>query len=117
MKENYKSLKIRIRKDDELLIKKLSEVENINAYIVSLIRKDIFDNAEFNFINSDVKIDFELSKTMGNLIERAEEADLLNDYGLYMNLADAIDSQGKLETTHHELDESQWIRLTQRYCL
>ena len=117
MKENYKSLKIRIRKDDKLLMKKLSDVKNVNQYISSLIMKDIYENREFNYINDKVKINFKLSKTMKNLVDRAERADLLDDYGLYMNLADAIDSQGKLETTHHEMREIEWIKLTQRYCL
>ena len=117
MKENYKSLKIRIRKDDKLLMKKLSDVKNVNQYITSLIIKDIFENRSFNFINDKVKIDFSLSKTMQHLVDQAEKADILDDYGLYMNLADAIDSQGKLETTHHELREEQWIKLTKRYCL
>lgn len=117
MKQNYKSLKIRIRKDDELLMKKLSDVKNVNQYISSLIMKDIYENREFNYINDKVKINFKLSKTMKNLVDRAERADLLDDYGLYMNLADAIDSQGKLETTHHEMREIEWIKLTQRYCL
>ena len=117
MKQNYKSLKIRIRKDDKLIMKKLSDVKNVNQYISSLIMKDIYENREFNFINDKVKINFKLSKTMKNLVDRAERADLLDDYGLYMNLADAIDSQGKLETTHHEMREIEWIKLTQRYCL
>lgn len=117
MKQNYKSLKIRIRKDDKLLMKKLSDVKNVNQYISSLIMKDIYENREFNYINDKVKINFKLSKTMKNLVDRAERADLLDDYGLYMNLADAIDSQGKLETTHHEMREIEWIKLTQRYCL
>lgn len=72
---------------------------------------------KFNYINDDIKIDFELSATMKDLVKKAEIADIFDNYGLYMNLADAIDSQGKLETTHHELDETQWIKLTQRYCL
>ena len=117
MKQNYKSLKIRIRKDDKLLMKKLSDVKNVNQYISSLIMKDIFENARFNFINDDIKIDFELSPKMKNLIKGAEKADLLNKYGTYMNYAYAIDAQGKKETTHHQLRESQWNKLTERYCL
>lgn len=117
VKENYKSLKIRIRKDNKLLMKKLSDVKNVNQYISSLIMKDIYENRSFNFINDKVKIDFHLSKVMKNLVDQAEKADILDDYGLYMNIADAIDSQGKLETTHHELREIEWIKLTQRYCL
>ena len=46
-----------------------------------------------------------------------KEADLLNDYGLYMNLAYAIDAEAKKEVSHHNLKESQWNKLTRRYCL
>ncbi len=117
IKETYKTLKIRIRKDDALLINKLSKVDNINKYISSLILDDIYRNRTYNFINNDVEIDFELSKTMQSLVDEAEKADILNDYGLYMNIADAIDSQGKKETTHHVIRESDWKKLTRRYCL
>ena len=51
------------------------------------------------------------------LVDEAEQADILEDYGLYMNIADAIDSQGKKEVTHHQLRESEWKKLTKRYCL
>ena len=69
------------------------------------------------FINNDVKIDFELSNTMKELVDKCEEADLLNDYGLYMNLVDAIDSQAKKEATKHIISESQWNKLMRRYLL
>ncbi|MDY6276431.1 MAG: hypothetical protein SPL75_03000 [Bacilli bacterium] len=117
IKDHYKTLKIRIRKDDQILMNKISSVDNINQYIISLINKDIYRNHKYNFINNDVKIDFELSKTMQYLVDKAEKADILNDYGLYMNIADAIDSQAKKETTHHEIRESQWKQLIKRYCL
>lgn len=117
IKNNYKSLKIRIRKDDKLLMHQLSKVDNINKYISSLIMDDIYRNRSYNYINNDVEIDFALSKTMQSLVDEAEKADILEDYGLYMNVADAIDSQGKKETTHHQLRESDWKKLTRRYCL
>lgn len=117
IKENYKELKIRIRKDDKLLLNKLNEVDNVTKYISSLIVEDIYRHREYRFINNDVEIDFSLSKTMQDLVNEAEKADILNDYGLYMNIADAIDSQGKKETTHHVLRESEWKKLTRRYCL
>ena len=117
IKDNYKELKIRIRKDDKLLLNKLNEVDNVTKYISSLIIEDIYRNREYHFINNDIMIDFSLSKTMKDLIDEAEEADILNDYGLYMNIADAIDSQGKKEATHHLLRESEWKKLTRRYCL
>ena len=33
VKNNYKDIKVRIRKDDRLLMNKISEVDNINKYI------------------------------------------------------------------------------------
>lgn len=117
IKDKYKSLKIRIRKDDTLLINKINEVDNINKYIASLILEDIYRNRTYHFIDNKIIIDFELSKTMQDLVDEAEKADILNDYGLYMNIADAIDSQGKKETAHHLLRESDWKKLTRRYCL
>lgn len=117
IKDHYKTLKIRIRKDDQILMNKISSVDNINQYIISLINEDIYRNHKYNFINNEVKIDFELSKTMQHLINKAEKADVLNDYGLYMNIAYAIDSQAKKETSHHIIRESEWKQLTKRYCL
>lgn len=117
IKETYKELKIRIRKDDVILMRKLQEVGNVTKYISSLIEEDVYRNHVYRFINDEIKIDFSLSKTMQNLVDEAEKADILDDYGLYMNVADAIDSQGKKETTHHQLRESEWKKLTRRYCL
>lgn len=115
IKENYKTLKIRIRKDNKLLMNKISSVGNVNKYISSLILEDIYRNHSYNYINNDIEIDFELFKTMKSLVDEAEKADILDDYGLYMNIAAAIDSQGKKETTHHQLRESEWKKLTKRY--
>lgn len=117
LKENYRTIRIRIRKDDKELMKKISEVKNINQYVLDLIRKDIADNRKFNYINNKIKIDFPLSRVMQDLVHRAEEADLIDDYGLYMNLAYAIDSQAKKETTHNQMTENQWNQLLMRYRL
>lgn len=117
VKNNYKDIKVRIRKDDRLLMHKISEVDNVNKYISNLILEDVYRNRKYHFINNDIEIDFEVSKTMQDLIDQAEIADILDDYGLYMNLADAIDSQGKKETTNHIILESEWKKLTRRYCL
>ncbi len=115
VKNNYRDIKIRIRKDDRLLMHKIGEVGNINKYISNLILEDIYRNRKYHFINNDVQIDFGLSKTMQDLVNQAEKADILEDYGLYMNLADAIDSQGKKETAHHVIRENEWKKLTRRY--
>ena len=52
---------------------------------------------------------------MSDLVKKAEDADILNDYGLYMNIADAIDSEGKKEATHHIISETEWRKLVKRY--
>jgi len=77
--------------------------------------KDITDNRKYNYINNDIKIDFELSHTMQDLVDKAEKADILEDYGLYMNLADAIDSQAKKEVNRHLITETEWRKLVRRY--
>lgn len=117
IKEKYKSVKIRVKNSDAVLIKKLSSTSNVNQYILDLIRKDIYENRVYHYINDDIKIDFELSKTMQDLVEKAEEADILEDYGLYMNYVYAIDSRAKKEVTNHLMRESAWNRLLRRYQL
>ncbi len=115
IKNNYKTIKLRVRKDNQLLIDKINSVDNLNKYLIGLIIKDIRDNQVYNYIDNDVKIDFTLSKKMQVLITQAEKADLLDDYGLYMNLADAIDVQAKKEVGKHILKESQWNKLIRKY--
>ena len=115
LKDNYKTIKVRIRNDDKVLIDKINNCDNINKYILELIKKDIYENRKYNFINNEINIDFELTKTMSDLVKKAEDADILNDYGLYMNIADAIDSEGKKEATHHIISETEWRKLVKRY--
>jgi len=115
IKNNYKTIKLRIRNDDKLLINKINSVDNINQYLISLITKDIYDNRKYNYINNDVVIDFELSHIMQDLVEQAEKADILEDYGLYMNLAYAIDTRAKREVSRHLLTEREWRMLSRRY--
>lgn len=117
IKEHYKDITLRVKKDDSEVVEKLSSVPNVNAYILSLIKKDIEEHREYRFINGKVKIDFPLSKTMKNLVEQAEQADRDDDYGLYMNMADGIDVQAKAEVRRHEMSEGQWNTLLRRYPL
>ncbi len=117
LKEKYKTIKVRVRNDDTILINKINHVDNLNKYILDLIKKDIYENRKYNFINNEIKVDFELTTTMSDLVKKAEDADILDDYGLYMNLADAIDSQGKKEATHHIISETEWRTLIRRYTL
>ena len=105
IKNSYESIKVRLRKDNVLLINKIESVDNVNQYIIDLILKDIYENRVYNFINNNILIDFDLSPKIEKLIKEAEEADLLNDYGLYMNLAYAIDAEAKKEVSHYDLKE------------
>ena len=117
IKDHYKTFKIRVKTEDIVTLAALSRIPNFNQYVLSLITEDIQKRREYPFINNDIIIDFELSKTMKSLVDEAEKADILGDYGLYMNLADAIDSQAKKETSKHLITESQWLKLTRRYHL
>ena len=105
IKNSYESIKVRLRKDNALLIDKIESVDNVNQYVIDLILKDIYENRVYNFINNDILIDFDLSPKIEKLIKETEEADLLNDYGLYMNLAYAIDVEAKKEVSHYDLKE------------
>ena len=105
IKNSYESIKERLRKDNALLINKIESVDNVNQYVIDLILKDIYENRVYNFINNDILIDFDLSPKIEKLIKETEEADLLNDYGLYMNLAYAIDAEAKKEVSHYDLKE------------
>ena len=117
LKDNYKTIKVRVRNDDKVLINKINNCDNINKYILELIKKDIYENRKYNYINNEVEIDFDLTPTMSDLVKKAEEADILEDYGLYMNLADAIDSEGKKEATHYIISEIEWRKLVRRYVI
>ncbi|MCR5350803.1 MAG: hypothetical protein K6E20_07425 [Acholeplasmatales bacterium] len=115
IKNNYKTIKLRIRKDDKLLINKINSVNHVNQYLIGLIKKDIYDNRKENYINNEIVIDFKLSNTMQDLVDKAEEADILEDYGLYMNLADAIDTRAKNEVSRYLITEREWRILVRRY--
>lgn len=117
IKEKYKTIKLRIRNDDRLIIEKINSVDNINKYLKELIMKDIKDNRVYRYINNEIKIEFNLSPTLFDLVQKAEDADLYDDYGLYMNCVDAIYSQAKKEATKHIISDSEWNKLMRRYTL
>ena len=48
--KNNKSIKVRLRKDNALLINKIESVDNVNQYFIDLILKDIYENRVYNFI-------------------------------------------------------------------
>lgn len=58
IKNNYRTIKLRIRNDDKILINKINNVDNINKYILDLIKNDILENRVYNYIDNDIKIDF-----------------------------------------------------------
>ena len=115
IRDNYKTIKVRIRNDDKLVLNKINGIDNINKYIYNLILKDIYDNRVYNYIDNSIDISFDLTKTMKDLVDKAEYADLIGDYGLYMNLAYAIDAEGKKEASNHTITETEWKRLIRRY--
>lgn len=115
IKDHYRTFKVRVDKTDRVVLERLAKEENVNQYLLALIRADIQSQRTYPFIDPSVIIDFPLSKTMQELVQEAERADILEDYGLYMNLSDAIDSQAKKETAHHLMSESQWKALMRRY--
>lgn len=102
---------------------KIANVEKELVYYLKLAKiakknkKPSSKEKIFRFINNKIKINFNLTSTMKNLIKKAEKADEQNDYGLYMNVVDAIDSQAKKEVNDHKLTEEQWNKLLSRYCL
>lgn len=96
----------------------LKNLRNARTNYENIIRAiKAFNHKKTTFIDKSIEIEFKLSKTMAHLIKKAEEADVLQNYGLYMNYAYAIDSQAKKETSYHFLSESEWNKLTRRYCL
>lgn len=117
LKDTYRPYKLRVRKDDDEVIAKLEGVDNVNAYLLSLIRKDIEGSRKWNYINGSVPIDFPLSDGMNELIKEAERGDREDDYGLYMNYACAIDTRAKNEVQRGKLTDAQWDTLCRRFPL
>ena len=85
-------------------------------------------NDSFKAIKCGSKtIEMRLNDEKRSLIKIGDEIEFINKktnevlicevIGLYMNLADAIDSQEKKETTHHIIRESEWKKLIKRYSL
>ena len=42
IKNSYKSINVRLRKDNALLINKIESVDNVNQYVIDLILKNIY---------------------------------------------------------------------------
>ena len=115
IRDNYKTIKVRIRNDDKLVINKINSVDNVNKYIYNLILKDIRENKKYHFIDNDVFIDFPLSKNLSDLTEKAEYADAINDYELYKDAIKEINIQAKKERKEKILTESKLKKIVFRY--
>ena len=115
IKDKYRTFKFRVRKENQEVINRLSDANNMTKYIITLIEEDIKRNKKYNYLDASVKIDFELPQNIKSLVEDAERADLEDDYGLYMNLACAIDTNAKNATTKRQLNDFQWETLVRRF--
>jgi len=115
IKDNYRTFKFRVRKENQHLIDWLCDVENKIQYIIGLIEEDIKRKVKYNYLDDSVKIDFELPLNIKNLVDDAEKADLEDDYGLYMNLACAIDTNAKNATAKRKRTNYQWETLVRRF--
>lgn len=51
--------------------------------------------AQYNYINDDYKIDFDVPEELKDLFEKAEQADAEEHYGTYLAYADGIDVWAK----------------------
>ena len=56
IKNTYKTVKLRIRNDDKILINKINSVDNINQYLIGLITKPFWNKIFGNQILSLVEI-------------------------------------------------------------
>lgn len=115
IKENYKTFKFRVRKENQDVINRLCDADNMTQYLIRLVKEDIKRNQKYNYIDDSIKINFKLPQNIQNLVEDAEKADLEDDYGLYMNLACAIDTNAKNAVSKKQLNDYQWETLVNRF--
>ena len=78
------------------------------------MNKEHFDR-EYHEINDSVVLNFEIPEVLRNLMNDAEEADMANDWGTYLNLADAIDVWAKNYYADGQLSSKQWNLICRRY--
>ena len=69
----------------------------------------------YHYINDDYKLDFEVPKSLQNLIDIAEKADADEDLGLYINYADAIDDAAKILCSKGAITREMWALVCARY--
>lgn len=66
------------------------------------------------WINDEVEIDFEIPKSLFNVIDELERCDREEDYG-YWDWADALDVGAKEYVRQGKLTEKQWATLCRKY--
>ena len=69
---------------------------------------------KFRWIDESIEIDFELPKSMQNLIEKMEELDLQENYA-YFSYSEALDTGAKLLYAAGKLTQHQWDLLCAKY--
>ena len=78
--------------------------------------KGLIMKRQYNFINDDICIDFQVTKNIRDAMMEAEQADADNNYSLYYNACDFIDIAAKECVVNHVLTKQQWDALITRYC-
>lgn len=68
----------------------------------------------YNFINDNYKIDFEIPEALQKEIEYLEELDRNNDYAFY-NYAEDLEYSGRYFVKKGIISKKQWIQLCNRY--
>ena len=69
----------------------------------------------YNFINDDIKLDFEIPGGLQYLIDEAEKADKENDLGTYIAYADVIDTAAKNYCAAGKITMKDWDKVCARY--
>lgn len=69
----------------------------------------------YHDVNDDYKIDFHVPGFLKELMDKAEDADMNGQMGLYLALADAIDTQAKNCYVEGILTKYQWEYIVARY--
>lgn len=82
----------------------------------NLVKGLIIMKRQYNFINDDICIDFQVTKNIRDAMMEAEQADADNNYSLYYNACDFIDIAAKECVVNHVLTKRQWDALITRYC-
>ena len=66
------------------------------------------------WINNEIEIDFEVPKSLQNLIDKLEKYDAAEDY-TYFNYSEALDDGAKELVVRGKLTKEQWDLLCAKY--